>query len=73
MVKEVNPHNTETLSNFIQYSGKKNPIRSRYNRPKLLDRMDKLEKTINASTTPKTKYTNYSDRKKNFLCITCSS
>ncbi|KAG1469398.1 hypothetical protein G6F56_003279 [Rhizopus delemar] len=40
--EEVNPHNTETLSNFTQYS----------------------EKTINASTTPKNKYADYSDSQK---------
>lgn len=61
--EEVNPHNTETLSNFTQYSGKQ-PMDFDMTDPKLPERMDQLEKTINASTTPKNKYADYSDSQK---------
>ncbi|KAG1047513.1 hypothetical protein G6F43_010043 [Rhizopus delemar] len=61
--EEVNPHNTETLSNFTQYSGKQ-PMDLDMTDPKLPERMDQLEKTINASTTPKNKYADYSDSQK---------
>lgn len=40
------------LSNFTQYSGKQ-PMGLDMTDPKLSERMDQLEKTINASTTPK--------------------
>ncbi|KAI9265464.1 hypothetical protein EDC94DRAFT_647413 [Helicostylum pulchrum] len=61
--EEVNPHNTETLSNFTQYSGKQ-PMDLDMTDPKLPERMDQLEKTINASSTPKNKYADYSDSQK---------
>lgn len=37
--EEVNPHNTETLSNFTQYSGKQ-PMDFDMTDPKLPERMD---------------------------------
>lgn len=59
--EEVNPHNTETLSNFIQYS-EKQPTDLDMTEPKLPERMAQLEKTINAGT--KSKYLDYSDSQK---------
>lgn len=61
--EEVNPHNTETLSNFTQYSGRQ-PKDLDMTDPKLLERIGRLEKTINASATPKNKYADFFDSQK---------
>lgn len=61
--EEVNPYNTETVSNFTQYSGKQ-PLDLDMTDPKLSDRLDQLERTINTGITPKKKYADYSDNQK---------
>jgi hypothetical protein len=66
---EVNPHNTEILSNFTQYSGKQ-PLDLDMGDPELSDRMEQLEKTVKANINPENKYADYSDNQKSCLSIT---
>ncbi|KAI7896886.1 uncharacterized protein EV154DRAFT_177451 [Mucor mucedo] len=61
--EEVNPYNTETLSNFTQYS-EKQPTDLDMTDPDLPERMAQLEKTIDASNISKTKYADYLDIQK---------